>query len=57
MDACLVRHSNTGMRKENRVQRAVQISLRVADGRGGQDKEGEGDGSRNIVKQWDGVLR
>ena len=42
MDACLARRPKTGMRVENRVQRAAKISLRVADGRGGQDTEGEG---------------
>ena len=57
MDACLARQSNTGMRVENWVQRAVQISFMVADGRGGQDTEGEGDGSRKTVERWDGVLR
>ena len=42
MDACLDRWFKTSMRVENQVQRAVQISLRVAGGRGGQDTEGEG---------------
>ena len=46
MDTCLARRSKTGIRVENWVQRAVQISLRVVDGRGGRYKEGEGDGSR-----------
>ena len=32
MDACLARRSKTGMRVENWVQRAVQISLRVMGG-------------------------
>ena len=31
---------------ENWVQRAVQISLRVADRRGSRETEGEGEGSR-----------
>ena len=43
MEACLSRSSNTGTRVENRVQRAVQLSLRVADGRVSQYTEGEGD--------------
>ena len=38
----------------NWVQRAVQLSLRVADGRGSQDTEGKGDGSR---KQSNGGTR
>ena len=46
MDACLDRRSKTGMRVENKVRRAVQISLRVADGRGIRDMESEGGGSR-----------
>ena len=45
-EACLARQSNTGTREENRVQRAVQLSIGVADGRGSQYTEGEGDGSR-----------
>ena len=43
MEACLVRLSNTGTREDNRVQRALQLSLRVVDGRGSQYTEGEGD--------------
>ena len=31
---------------ENRARRVVQLSLRVTDGRGSRDTEGEGDGSR-----------
>ena len=46
MDACLVRRSKTGMRVEIWVQRAVQLSLRVTDGRRSRDTEGEGDVSR-----------
>ena len=46
MEACLVRQSKTGTREDNRVRRTLQISLRVADGRGGQYIEGEWDGSR-----------
>ena len=46
MDACLARHSKTRMRVQNWVERVVQLSLRVADGREGRDMEGEGDGSR-----------
>ena len=34
MEACLERQSKTRMREGNRVQRAVQISLGVADRRG-----------------------
>ena len=37
------------MRVESRVRRAVQISLRVADGRGVQDAEGEGGGSIKLL--------
>ena len=51
MDVCLDRKSKKEMRVENFVRRAVQLSLRVADGRGGQDTEGEGDGSIKIV-EW-----
>ena len=46
MEACLVRQSKTEMRVEIGCKRAVQLSLRVADGRGGQYTEGEGDGFR-----------
>ena len=46
MDTFLARRSKTGMRVENRVQRAVRLSLRVADGRGSQETEGEGYGSK-----------
>ena len=46
MEGCLDRRSKTGTRVENWVQRAVQISIRVADGRGGQYTEGERDRSR-----------
>ena len=46
MDACLVRRPKTGMRVENWLRRAVQISLRVEDGMGSRETEGEGDGSR-----------
>ena len=45
-EACLARRSKTGTRKDNRVQRVVQLSLGVVDGRGVQYMEGEGDGSR-----------
>ena len=34
MEACLDRRSKTGKREDNRAQRAVQLSIRVADGRG-----------------------
>ena len=46
MDICLVTRSKTGIRVENRVQRGVQISLRVADRRGGWYTEFEGGGYR-----------
>ena len=46
MEACLLRRYNTGTREDNRVRRAVQLSLGVADGRGGQYMEVEGVGSR-----------
>ena len=49
MDTCLDRRSNTGMRVENRLQRAVQLSIRMADGRGGWDTEDEGGGSRKSI--------
>ena len=47
MEACLVRRSKTRMREDNRVQRAVRISIGVVYGRGGQYTEGEGGESRN----------
>ena len=37
-------------REDNRVKRALQIILVVADGREGQYTEGEGDGSRKKLK-------
>ena len=46
MEACLARKSKTGTREDNRVQRTVQLSVRVADGRKSQYTESEGDGSR-----------
>ena len=46
IDACLDRRSKTVMRVENRLIRAVQISLSVKDGSEGWDTEGEGVGSR-----------
>ena len=46
MEACSARRFKTGTRVENWVQRAVQISLRVAYGRGSQYTEVEGSGSR-----------
>ena len=49
MVSFLSRRSKTGMRVESRVRRAVQISLRVADGRGVQDAEGEGGGSIKLL--------
>ena len=45
MEACLSRQSTTGTREENRVNIAVQLGLRVEDGRGGHYTEGEGCGS------------
>ena len=51
MDACLASQSKNGMKVKNRVQREVELSLRVADGRGGWDTEGEGDRS---IKQLNG---
>ena len=42
MDISLARQSMNIKRVENRVQRAVLLSIRVADGMGGQDTEGEG---------------
>ena len=36
-------------------ERAVQLSLRVADGRGGQYTEGEGDGSRKQSNSGTGL--
>ena len=53
IEACLSRRSNTGMRGENWVQRAVQISLRVANGRGIQYTDDERDGS---IKQSNGGI-
>ena len=46
MEACLARRFKTRKREENRVRRAVQIIIGLADGRGIQYTEGEGDGSR-----------
>ena len=46
MEACLARRSKTGTGENKRVQRAVQLSLGVVYGSGGQYTEGEGDGSR-----------
>ena len=46
MSTCLDRRSKTVMREYNWLQRTVHISLRVANGGGGQDTEGEGGGSR-----------
>ena len=42
MSDCLAMRPKTGMRVENRVQIVVQICQRMADGKGGQDTEGEG---------------
>ena len=47
----MARRSKTGMREENRVKRAVQLSLRVADGRRSQYTKGEEGGS---IKQSKG---
>ena len=55
MDACLARRSNTGMRVENWVQRVVQLSLKVADGRGIRDTEGEGGRSRKLLNDGTGI--
>ena len=44
MKAYLARQSKNGTKVENRVQKAVHLSLRVEDGRGSQCTEGEGDG-------------
>ena len=46
IDACLARHSKTETTMENRVRTAMQLSFRVADGRGSQYTEDEGDESR-----------
>ena len=43
---CLTRRSKTGVRVENWLKIVVQLRQSVADGRGGQDTEGEGGGSR-----------
>ena len=48
----LARQSMTGTSQKNRVQRAVNLSIGVADGSGSQYTEGVGDGSR---KQFNGV--
>ena len=45
VEASFVKQSKTGTREENMVRRAVHLSLGVADGRGSQYTEGEGDGS------------
>ena len=55
MDDCLARRSKTKMRLENRVQRAVYISQRVEDGRGGRYTEGEGGRSRKQSNGGKGV--
>ena len=54
VEACLDRQSKTRTRVENRVQRVVQLSLRVADGRGSQYKKGEGDGYRKQLNDGTG---
>ena len=54
MEACLARKSKTVTREDNRVQRTVQLSVRVADGRKSQYTESEGDGSRKQPKGWMG---
>ena len=46
MGACLAKQSKTGTREGNGVQRLVQLSLGVADGRRIQYTEGEGVGFR-----------
>ena len=53
MEACLARQSKTGRREENMVQRAVQLSIGVVDGRGGQYTDGEGGGS---IRQSNGGM-
>ena len=57
MDTCLARRSKTGTRVGNRVQRAVQLSQRVADGRGSRDTEGEGEGSRKQLNRGTGLYK
>ena len=54
MEACLDRKSKTGTREDNRVQRAVQLSLRVADGRRNQYTEGKMDRYRKQSSGWTG---
>ena len=56
IDACLARQSKNGMRMENRVQRAVQLSQRVVDGRGGWDMDSEGGGSRKKSNGVTGII-
>ena len=46
MKACLARQSKTRTREENRLQRTVQISIKVSDGRGNHYTKSEGDISR-----------
>ena len=46
MEACLAWQSKTGTMEDNRVKWAVQIIIGMADGRGSQYTEGEGDESR-----------
>ena len=45
MDNCLESCTKNRMRVETWLQRAVQMSVMFADGRGVWDKEGEGEGS------------
>ena len=52
MEDFLVRQSKTGTRQNNRLQRAVNLSIGMADGGESQYTEGVGDGSR---KQLNGV--
>ena len=57
IEDCLARRSKTLTRVENWLQRAVQLSIGVAYGRGSQYTEGERGRIQKKVERWDGYLR
>ena len=56
MEACLDRRSKAGTRVKNWVRRAVQLSVRMAGGKGSQYTEGGRVQIQKTVKRRDGVL-
>ena len=56
-DICSARRSKTEIRVDNWVQREVQLSLRVADGMGSSDTEGEGEGYRKQSNSGTGIYK